>query len=164
MSDLSLVTLYPSIPLEYPDMSSQLVWLITGTSCVHLHVSSTIFTSVFRTGFGRELALAALERGERVIATARASSVNKLDDLKEKGAAVIELDVTAALDALKSIAREAIGIYGQVDVLVNNAGMHASFDFSKPAKALEGYIQSGTIEESTPEETLSQFKYGASAI
>ncbi|KAF9035048.1 NAD(P)-binding protein [Hymenopellis radicata] len=106
-------------------MSSQLVWFITGTS----------------SGLGRDLALAALARGEKVIATGRARSLQQLDDLKEKGAATLELDVTAPLETLKSIAKKAVAIYGRVDVLVNNAG----------------YILVGALEESTPEETLDQF-------
>lgn len=88
---------------------------------------------LYRTGLGRDLALAALERGEKVIATARARSVHLLADLKEKGAETIELDVTAPLDDLKKVADKAVGIYGRVDVLVNNAG----------------YILVGAIEEST---------------
>ncbi|KAF7332923.1 Serine 3-dehydrogenase [Mycena venus] len=104
-------------------MSSQLVWLITGTSA----------------GLGRDLALAALKRGDHVIATAR--SVAKLNDLKEKGADVLELDVTAPLDKLHEIAKTATAIHGRIDVVVNNAG----------------YILVGAIEESTPEETLEQF-------
>ncbi|KAK0484457.1 hypothetical protein IW261DRAFT_1330928 [Armillaria novae-zelandiae] len=105
--------------------TSQLVWLITGTS----------------TGMGRDLALAALARGEKVIATARARSVHQIVDLKDKGAETLELDVTAPLDELKKTAEKAVGIYGRVDVLVNNAG----------------YILAGALEESTPEETFEQF-------
>ncbi|SJL13117.1 related to ketoreductases [Armillaria ostoyae] len=103
----------------------QLVWLITGTS----------------TGLGRDLALAALERGEKVIATARARSLHLLADLKEKGAETLELDVTAPLDDLKKVADKAVGIHGRVDVLVNNAG----------------YLLVDALEESTPEETFDQF-------
>ncbi|KAK0460597.1 uncharacterized protein EV420DRAFT_1533091 [Desarmillaria tabescens] len=95
----------------------------------------------YRTGLGRDLALAALERGEKVIATARARSLHLLGDLKEKGAETLELDVTAPLDDLKKIAEKAVGIYGRVDVLVNNAG----------------YILVGALEECTPEETFDQF-------
>ncbi|KAG6815785.1 hypothetical protein H0H87_011378 [Tephrocybe sp. NHM501043] len=105
--------------------SSQLVWLITGTS----------------TGLGRDLTLAALKRGDKVIATARARSLSKLDDLKVRGADTIELDVTAPLEVLQKIAKEAVAIYGQVDVIVNNAG----------------YILVGAIEENTPEESYDQF-------
>lgn len=105
--------------------TSQLVWLITGTS----------------TGLGRDLAVAALGRGEKVIATARARSLHLLADLKEKGAETLELDVTAPLDDLKKVADKAVAIYGRVDVLVNNAG----------------YLLVGALEESTPEETFDQF-------
>ncbi|ESK94776.1 serine 3-dehydrogenase [Moniliophthora roreri MCA 2997] len=104
---------------------SQLVWLITGTS----------------TGFGRELALAALRRGDKVIATARARSLSQIDDLKEKGAAALQLDVTASLEDLQAVAKKAVRIYGQIDVVVNNAG----------------YVLVGAIEENTPEESFDQF-------
>ncbi|KAF9482962.1 NAD(P)-binding protein [Pholiota conissans] len=106
-------------------MSSQLVWLITGTS----------------SGLGRHLALEALKRGEKVIATGRTRSIHKLDDLKAKGADILELDVTAPLNKLYEIAKKAVAIHGRIDVLVNNAG----------------YILVGAVEESTPEETFDQF-------
>ncbi|KAF8805492.1 NAD(P)-binding protein [Phlegmacium glaucopus] len=106
-------------------MAPQLVWLITGTT----------------SGLGRELALEALKRGEKVIATGRARSIAKLEELKAKGADIIELDVTAPLDTLHEVAKKAIAIHGRVDVLVNNAG----------------YLLVGAIEESTPEETFNQF-------
>jgi len=106
-------------------VASQRVWLITGTS----------------SGIGRELALEALSRGEKVIATGRARSIAKLDELKAKGADIIELDVTDPIDKLHEVAKKAIAIHGRVDVLVNNAG----------------YLLVGAIEESTPEETLDQF-------
>ncbi|TRM59859.1 hypothetical protein BD626DRAFT_461923 [Schizophyllum amplum] len=105
--------------------ASPLVWVITGTS----------------TGLGRELAKAALARGDKVIATARARSVSKLDDLKADGADVIELDVTAPLDTLKAAAEKAVAIHNRIDVVVNNAG----------------YILVGAIEENTPQETFDQF-------
>jgi NAD(P)-dependent dehydrogenase (short-subunit alcohol dehydrogenase family) len=75
-----------------------------------------------RTGIGRELAFAALKRRDKVIATARSRSFSKLDGLKEKGADVIELDVTDSLQNLRAIAAKAVTIHGRVDVLVNNAG------------------------------------------
>jgi NAD(P)-dependent dehydrogenase (short-subunit alcohol dehydrogenase family) len=81
-------------------------WFITGTS----------------RGFGREWTNAALERGDRVAATARDTST--LDDLKadhgEKLLA-LPLDVTdrdAAFDAV----RQAHDYFGHLDVVVNNAG------------------------------------------
>ncbi|KAG8992316.1 hypothetical protein FRB94_011245 [Tulasnella sp. JGI-2019a] len=104
--------------------SPQKVWLVTGTS----------------TGIGKELCLAALKRGDKVIATAR--NVDKIDStLREKGADVLQLDITDALENLKRIAENAIAIHGRVDVLVNNAG----------------YISVGPIEEETPEATFRQY-------
>ena len=63
-----------------------------------------------------------MQRGEKVIATARAKSFHKLQDLRDKGAATLELDVSWPLDKLKEVVREAEGIYGRIDVLYNNAG------------------------------------------
>jgi len=82
------------------------VWFVTGSS----------------KGFGREFVLAALERGDKVAATAR--SIDTLSDLVEKyGDAVlpIRLDVTdrAQVFAAVTTAHEA---FGRLDVVINNAG------------------------------------------
>ena len=82
------------------------VWLITGSS----------------RGFGRELALAALEDGDRVVATARRPE--QLDDLRAKYGDQVRttaLDVTdpAAARAAVTLAAEA---FGRLDVVANNAG------------------------------------------
>ena len=130
-------------------MSEQLVWLITGTSyviaagaCRHSYIASadhgvadslTFLSTLPRSGIGKELSLALLERGEKVISTARARSLSKLTELKEKGAETLELDVTASLSELHEVAKKAVELYGRVDVVVNNAG----------------YILSGTLEENT---------------
>ncbi|KAF9475750.1 NAD(P)-binding protein [Pholiota conissans] len=105
--------------------SEPFVWVITGCS----------------SGIGRELTLAALKRGDKVIATARPESFDKIQDLKEQGAAVLELEVTAHIDELKKVAAEAIGIYGHVDVVMNNAG----------------FLLPGGLEESTTEDMMIQF-------
>jgi NAD(P)-dependent dehydrogenase (short-subunit alcohol dehydrogenase family) len=101
-------------------------WFITGTS----------------RGFGREWALAALERGDRVAGTARDPS--SLDDLKEKyGEAVLPmaLDVTdrsAVFDAV----RQAHEHFGRLDIVVNNAG----------------YGQFGMVEELTEKDARDQIE------
>jgi NAD(P)-dependent dehydrogenase (short-subunit alcohol dehydrogenase family) len=81
-------------------------WFITGAS----------------RGFGRQWTMAALERGDRVAATARDTA--SLDDLAEKYGdrlLPLQLDVTdrAADIAAVSHAHQA---FGRLDVVVNNAG------------------------------------------
>ncbi|SFX04703.1 MULTISPECIES: oxidoreductase [unclassified Pseudomonas] len=86
-------------------MSKQHSWLVTGCS----------------TGFGRFIATHLLERGERVIVTARnAEQVRDLADLGE--ALILPLDVTDAEQA-KAVVAQAERLFGSVDVLVNNAGI-----------------------------------------
>jgi NADP-dependent 3-hydroxy acid dehydrogenase YdfG len=87
------------------DMSDK-VWFITGTS----------------RGFGRVWADAALNRGDKVVATAR--SLQSIADLKEKyGANVLtlELDVTRP-DQVKTAVAQAHAHFGKLDVVLNNAG------------------------------------------
>ncbi|KAJ7356401.1 putative short-chain oxidoreductase [Mycena albidolilacea] len=99
------------------------VFLVTGSS----------------SGLGREIVIAALASGFRVIATAR--KVDTLTGLEEKGAKVLPLDVTSTPEALKEFAAKATSIYGQIDYLVNNAG----------------FAQGGAIEEHSPKEITDQF-------
>jgi NAD(P)-dependent dehydrogenase (short-subunit alcohol dehydrogenase family) len=81
-------------------------WFITGCS----------------TGFGRALATYALERGDRVVATAR--DVTSLAALEERfGDRVLTraLDVTDPASVTRAVA-DAEDAFGRIDVLVNNAG------------------------------------------
>src|ERR1019366_3700683 len=81
-------------------------WFLTGTS----------------RGFGREWAIAALDRGDLVAATAR--NISSLDDLAASyGNAVmpIPLDVTDR-EAVFAAVRRAYERFGRLDVVVNNAG------------------------------------------
>lgn len=82
-----------------------LVWFITGCS----------------SGIGEALARAVLAQGDQVVATARAP-IERLDSLKQAGATVIELDVTASVEAMKAVTDKAIAAYGHIDVVVPNAG------------------------------------------
>lgn len=93
--------------------STNKVWLITGSS----------------SGLGQEIALAALEHGDTVVATAR--STTKLEHLKQKGAITVALDVCASDDELNKIVADIVDKTERVDILVNNAG----------------YVLSGGVEE-----------------
>jgi NAD(P)-dependent dehydrogenase (short-subunit alcohol dehydrogenase family) len=101
-------------------------WFITGTS----------------RGFGREWTKAALERGDRVAATARDPST--LDDLKaEHGDALLALvlDVTDREAAFGAV-RQAHEHFGRLDVVVNNAG----------------YGHFGMVEEISEQEARAQIE------
>ena len=71
-------------------------------------------------GFGLHLVETALARGDRVIATAR--SLAAIRHLEQPNCRVLELDVTNSPAVLQRTAKEAVGFWGRVDVLVNNAG------------------------------------------
>jgi NAD(P)-dependent dehydrogenase (short-subunit alcohol dehydrogenase family) len=84
----------------------QQTWFITGCS----------------RGFGRALTQAALDAGDRVVATAR--SPQTLDDLAEDHTDdlfAVALDVTDR-DAVRAVLRAGIDRFGRLDVVVNNAG------------------------------------------
>ena len=93
-------------------------------------------------GFGREIAKAALKRGDRVVATAR--KPDQLDDLlKEYGEQVLTfaLDVTDSAAANRAI-DATINSFGSLDTVVNNAG----------------YADSGPIEEMSGESFRDQIE------
>ena len=86
-------------------------------------MASVFFITGVSSDFGTETALQALASGQRVIGTVRnrrraASQVSAIED---KGGKILELDVTDAA-ACSTVFKEAESFYGQVDVLVNNAG------------------------------------------
>jgi len=99
------------------------VWFITGAS----------------SGFGREFAEAAFERGDSVFATARKTDALAYAAEHERGE-VIALDVTDA-GQREAATSEAIDRFGRIDVLVNNAGR----------------TQVGAVEETTDDELRALF-------
>lgn len=89
------------------DSTDGRIWLVTGTS----------------SGFGRSIAEAAISRGNTVVATARRTEA--LEDLvkasPEGAVHPMALDVTDP-DQIDEVVSEVIDRFGQIDVLVNNAG------------------------------------------
>ena len=111
------------------------VWFITGCS----------------TGFGRNIAMEALEQGNKVAVTSR-----KTDDIKDiiaqfpDTAIAVKLDVTNA-EQVNAAVKLAHDKFGRIDVLVNNAGI--------------GYF--GAIEESEEAEYRRMFEinfFGLAAV
>ena len=107
-------------------MSSR-TWFITGTS----------------RGFGREWAIAALDRGDRVVGTARNPS--SMDDIAERYGSdqflPLQLDVTDRAADFVAI-KQAHDHFGELDIVVNNAG----------------YGHFGMIEEITEQEARDQIE------
>lgn len=114
---------------------SDKTWLVTGSS----------------TGFGRSIVRTALSRGANVVATARDTSTLRALAAGQPGNLLAaELDVTRA-DQIQSAISAAIDVFGDIDVLVNNAG----------------YGFQGGIEESTEDEVRKQFEvnfFGLAAV
>ncbi|QYT04460.1 hypothetical protein H0G86_011366 [Trichoderma simmonsii] len=107
-------------------MMTALTWFITGCS----------------SGFGEILVRQLRAAGDNVIATGR-NADTRLSHLKDTGAAILDLDVTAPVAEIQAKIGEAWEIYpGGIDVVVNNAG----------------FIVSGAIEELTQEDMDSSFK------
>ncbi len=102
------------------------VWLITGCS----------------TGFGRELAKEVLAKGYKVaVASRKTSDVDDIVAAYPNTSIAIKLDVTIDSEIKSSVA-QTMAHFGQIDVLVNNAGI--------------GYF--GSIEESEEVEVRKMFE------
>jgi NAD(P)-dependent dehydrogenase (short-subunit alcohol dehydrogenase family) len=111
---------------------ASLVWLITGCS----------------KGFGREIAYHALQRGYRVMATARApDTIADLVSGFPNSARSAALDVTDDRQA-RAVIAEAERAFGRIDVLVNNAGY--------------GYL--AAVEEGEEPEIRSMFEVNFFAV
>jgi len=102
------------------------VWLITGSS----------------RGLGWEVAKAALAAGHRVVATARKpEQLRALVEAHPESARAIALDV-ADPSAARAAVEAAVGAFGRLDVVVNNAG----------------YANVCSIEDVTDEDFRAQFE------
>jgi NADP-dependent 3-hydroxy acid dehydrogenase YdfG len=107
-------------------MKNTKVWFITGAS----------------RGFGRVWTEAALQRGDKVVATAR--SLSSIADLSEKfgdNVLPLALDVTK-IDQVKSAIDTAFAHFGEIDIIFNNAG----------------YSLVGTIEEGKADEIRALYE------
>jgi NAD(P)-dependent dehydrogenase (short-subunit alcohol dehydrogenase family) len=106
-------------------MTHNKIWFITGAS----------------RGFGRVWAQAALERGDKVAATAR--DISDLSDLAARyGNALLplRLDVNDRAEVFRAV-DSACAHFGRLDVVISNAG----------------YALFGTVEECTEEQSRAQF-------
>lgn len=92
-------------------------------------------------GIGLELAKVAAARGDSVIAATR--SPKKIEAMGlSKNIKAAYLDHNEPLPQIKTAIQTIISIFGTVDIVVNNAA----------------YVQTGMLEELSPEESLQQFQ------
>lgn len=106
-------------------MKKQKVWFITGAS----------------RGFGFEIAKAALQAGDKVVATVRKNAEQLANSLgASHDLLVVVLDVTNKQQVEEGV-NKALATFGRVDVLVNNAGY--------------GFL--GAFEEATDEDIFKQY-------
>lgn len=101
------------------------VWFITGSS----------------RGFGEEIVRTVLAHGDRVVATARDPSVLDKKFGENDNLLKVKLDVTNEKQAMEA-AKSAIDRFGQIDVLVSNAG----------------YGIMGAVEEASDEEIKKMYE------
>jgi NAD(P)-dependent dehydrogenase (short-subunit alcohol dehydrogenase family) len=107
-------------------MSKQKVWFITGAA----------------RGIGLEILKAVLETGDNVVATVRSSAESLADKLgNPENLQVVLLDITDEQQAIAA-ANQAVQKFGQIDVLVNNAG----------------YGLLSAVEEATADEVRKNFE------
>jgi NADP-dependent 3-hydroxy acid dehydrogenase YdfG len=85
-----------------------LVWLVTGAT----------------SGIGAALVQHIAVRGDKVIATGR-NAEQRLGHLTSDNVAILDLDISAGYAAVASQIKKAWGIFGNIDVLMNNAGASA---------------------------------------
>lgn len=107
-------------------MTKQKVWFITGAA----------------RGIGLEILKAVLETGDNVVATVRRSAESLADKLgNPENLQVVLLDITDEQQAIAA-ANQAVQKFGQIDVLVNNAG----------------YGLLSAVEEATADEVRKNFE------
>lgn len=106
------------------------------------NMSKVWFVTGAGSGIGAGIARAALQAGDRVVATGRNLDKvrNALDDIASENVAFIRLDVADEAQ-VKAAVEEAVKKFGRIDVLINNAG----------------YSLLGNFEELTTEEIKQQF-------
>ncbi|KAH6898036.1 hypothetical protein B0T10DRAFT_601081 [Thelonectria olida] len=97
-----------------------LVWLVTGTT----------------SGIGAALVQHIAARGDKVIATGRKAE-QRLGHLKSDSVAILDLDISAGYSQVESQIQKAWGIFGNIDVLMNNAGASA---MKSAEEADEAYV------------------------
>ncbi|MCA9383560.1 SDR family NAD(P)-dependent oxidoreductase, partial [Candidatus Dojkabacteria bacterium] len=102
-------------------------------------MSQVVLITGASSGIGEATALLLLKKGYIVYAAAR--RIERMNDLKEKGAHILELDITKE-DSIVNCVNKVINEQKKIDVLFNNAG----------------YGLYGTVEETSMSDAKNQFE------
>jgi NADP-dependent 3-hydroxy acid dehydrogenase YdfG len=116
-SRLPRPSLFRDLPIFSVTFQTTLINRSDTTTLVHIMLKVILITGC-SSGFGQEMALAALAHGDTVVATAR--DPTKLGDLASRGAITERLDVGDSDAALQSTVKRIIAKTGTIDILINN--------------------------------------------
>lgn len=111
-----------------------------------MRATNVVLITGASSGIGKSTVLELVHRGYTVYGAAR--RIERMDDLKEAGAGIVQLDITDD-ESIVTVVNQVIDEHGRIDVLINNAG-YGSF----------GSLEDTPIEEAGKQYQVNLFGLG----